>query len=125
MSTMSFNLTLPNELLDELAFNVHGVETVRGLSAAGVLGMIEDIMNIGLEEHLGETEDFTIHPAGPGSFTIQIPLIALSDVALNVANIESIEGMSSDDICGVMDEIVMAGLDELLGHSEGFNLRAV
>lgn len=122
---LSFNLTLPKEMLDDLAENVHGVEGVQGLSPAGVIGMIEDLVSIGLEEHLGESDDFMVQPAGPGSFNIQVPDTALADVALNVANIDSIEGMGSDDVCKVMDEIVMAGLDELLGYSEGFNLRAI
>lgn len=122
---LSFNLTLPKDILDDLAMNVHGVEGVEGLSHAGVMGMIEDIVSIGLEEHLGESDDFMVEPAGPGSFTIRVPQGALSDIALNVANIDSIEGLGSEDICKVMDEVVMAGLDELLGYSEGFNLRAV
>lgn len=123
---LAFNLTLPDDMLDELALNVHGVESVSGLSQNGVLSMVEDVLAEGLTAILGETDDFTVHPAGPGSFSIQIPLTALTDVALNDDFAESLDGVSGDDLCEVMGKIVMAGLEELSpNYTEGWNLRTV
>jgi hypothetical protein len=123
---LAFNLTMPEDMLDELALNVHGVESVRGLSQNGVLSMVEDVLSEGLQAILGESDDFTVHPAGPGSFAIQIPLTALSDVALNDDYSDNLEGLSGDDLCEVMGKIVMAGLEELSpNYTEGWNLRTV
>lgn len=121
---LAFSLSLPEDMLDELALNVHGVESVKGLSKSGVLSMVEDVVMTGLEAILGEGDDFTINPTGPGTFAIQIPLTALSDVALNDDFSDTLDGVSGDDLCEVMGKIVMAGLEELSpNYTEGWSLR--
>lgn len=117
---MAFNLNMPREMLEELALNVHGIEGLSGVSMAGVLSMIENVVSIGLHEYLDEDDEFTVSPAGNGGFTIKIERGALSDVALNMHGMDGIEGADSAVLTELMGDVLSAGLDELLGYSEGF-----
>jgi hypothetical protein len=122
---MTFSLSMPRPMLEELALNVHGVESLSGINMQGVLSMIENVISVGLEEHLGEGDDFTVVHRGGTSFTIQISRPAISDIALNVHGVDSLEGLDSASLSELMSDVISAGLDEMLGYSNGFSVAPV
>lgn len=123
--TLSFSVQFPKEMLEELAFNVHGIESLEGLNLAGVISMIEDVVSTGIREHLDEDDEFKVTAGPAGSYTIQMAQNVLSDVATNVHGVDGLEGLESSDLAQLMGEIMDAGLDELLGYSDGVRVTPI
>ena len=117
--TLAFTVTFPREMLEDIAENVHGIESLEGVSAHGVLSMIHDVVSTGVREYLGDEDEVAVKGNGNGSFTIQIPSAAIADYALNEYNVDDQNALSAEDVSQIMCEMVEAGLDELLGYCEG------
>ena len=115
----TFVLEVPRHTMEDLALNLGGFESIQGTSSKALGQLIERVIMDGLEEHLGEADDFTVTPS-PQGFVVEIPREALEDVAINLyaPNVESIDGATSEELSGLMSEIVMAGLEEYVDDCE-------
>lgn len=120
--TLAFNLSFPREMLEDIAENVHGIESLSGVSAQGMLSMIHDVVSTGVREYLDDEDEIMVRGRGSGTFMIEIPSAAISDYALNEYNVDDSDSLSAEDVNQIMCEMVEAGLDELLGYSEGLKV---
>lgn len=117
--TLSFVVRVPRQTISDLALNIHGVESVEGMSTADVASLLQDAIGTGLEDYLGESDDFAVQIArqsgDPLTFTVQIPRTTLSDLALNIHTVDSLEGVSDSDVSSLLHDVLLAGLENFLG----------
>jgi hypothetical protein len=111
--TFTFMVEVPRQTMEDLALNLGGFESIQGTSPKALGQLLERVIMDGLEEHLGEADDFTVTPSKQG-FVVEIPKTSLEDVALNMYGdqIESLADATSEELSGLMSEIISAGLEE-------------